>query len=234
VTVPAGVRTVPAAADPAAAAARLVLVRHGEATCNVTGVVGGRRGCSGLSPKGWSQVAALERRLYRTGELADAAALYASVLPRAAETAAAIAGAVGGGRLTVEEDCALCELHPGEADGLTWAQFTTRFPEPDWDRDPTTPIAPGGESWAGFVGRAAGGLAALARRHAGELVVVVCHAGVVEAAMLRCFGLDDGRHRLRLPTTHTSLTEFAVDQATSGGEVWRLRRYNDAGHVPTT
>jgi probable phosphoglycerate mutase len=226
VTVPATVRTVPAADH---AGARLVLVRHGEATCNVTGVVGGRRGCSGLSPKGWSQAAALERRLSRTGELADAAALYASVLPRAAETAAAIAGAVGGGRLAVEEDCALCELHPGEADGLTWAQFTARFPEPDWDRDPTTILAPGGESWTGFVGRAAEGLAALARRHAGERVVVVCHAGVVEAAMLRCFGLGDGR-RLRLPTVHTSITEFGVDPA-SAARGWCLERYNDAAHL---
>jgi broad specificity phosphatase PhoE len=230
VTVPAGVRTLPAEDASASPRTRLVLVRHGEATCNVTGVVGGPRGCTGLSAQGRAQAAALGRRLARSGELAGAAALYSSVLPRAVETAAALAGAVGGGRLAVREDCALCELHPGEADGLTWPQFTARFAEPDWDRDPTTVLAPGGESWRGFVGRAAGALAALVRRHPGDLVVVVCHAGVVEAALLRCFGIDAGR-RLRLPTVHTSLSELEVDPARTGADGWRLRRYNDAAHL---
>lgn len=227
--VPSGVGTVSVADASDPAPTRLVLVRHGEATCNVTGVVGGPRGCTGLSAEGRAQAAALGRRLSHSGELAEAVALYASVLPRAGETAAAIAGAVGGGRLAVEEDCALCELHPGDADGLTWEQFSEKFPAPDWDADPTTALAPGGESWSGFVRRAGEALASLVHRHPGRLVVAVCHAGVVEAAMLRCFGLDDGGRRLKLPTRHTSLTEFEVDQAGPGS--WRLRRYNDAAHL---
>ena len=229
-SVPAGVRTLPAEDPSATPRTRLVLVRHGEATCNVTGVVGGPRGCTGLSDRGRAQAAALGRRLARSGELAGAAALYSSVLPRAVETAAAIAGAVGGGGLAVAQDCALCELHPGEADGLTWAQFTARFPEPDWDRHPATVLAPGGESWSGFVTRAADALAALVRRHPGDLVVVVCHAGVVEAAMLRCFGLG-ATPRLRLPTVHSSLTELEVASEGGAAGAWRLRRYNDAAHL---
>ncbi|MDE3086406.1 MAG: histidine phosphatase family protein [Acidobacteriota bacterium] len=229
-TVPAGVRTLPAEDPSATPRTRLVLVRHGEATCNVTGVVGGPRGCTGLSEHGRAQTAALRRRLAGSGELAGAAALYSRVLPRAVETAAAIAGTVGGGGLAVEQDCALCELHPGRADGLTWAQFTARFPEPDWGRHPATVLAPGGESWSGFVTRAADALVTLVRRHPGELVVAVCHAGVVEAAMLRCFGLDAGR-RLRLPTVHSSLTELEVAPDGAEADGWRLRRYNDAAHL---
>ncbi|HXX89240.1 MAG TPA: histidine phosphatase family protein [Acidimicrobiales bacterium] len=219
--VPAGVRTT---APPAAVATRLVLVRHGEAVCNVEGVVGGRRGCTGLTDGGRAQARALTRRLEATAELAGAGALYASVLPRALETAAIVAPGVGGG-LAVVPDCGLCELHPGEGDGLPWAAFLERFGEPDWDRDPTTPLAPGGESWNGFVARAAAALEALARRHRGETVVAVCHAGVVEASLIRFVPAEGGR-RLKLRTDHTALTEWELDE---GG--WRLLRYNDATHL---
>jgi probable phosphoglycerate mutase len=243
--VPASLRTVPGPAGPGLST-RLVLVRHGEATCNVRGVVGGRRGCTGLSALGLRQARALERRLEESGELAHASVLYASVLPRAVQTAAVIRGAVGHGALPVVEDCALCELHPGDADGLRWEEFTEAFGEPAWDEDPDTLIAPGGESWSGFVARAAGGLAAVARRHRGATAVVVCHAGVIEAAILRFLPVAAGRRRLGLRTEHTSLTEWEVTDEhgqITGEEVpgtgpspgtgtWRLLRYNDAAHLP--
>ena len=80
-------------------------------------------------------------------------------------------------------DCDLCELHPGEADGLTWAQFIERYPGPNWDVDPDAVIAPGGESWTGFVRRVAAVLTRTAQRHGGQLVVIFCHGGVVEASI---------------------------------------------------
>jgi len=219
---PRGVRTVPAGG--AAAATRIVLVRHGQSACAVAGVVGGILGCSGLTPDGVQQAHALARRLGETGELAGASALYSSVLARAVETAAVIAPYVGDGTLPCVTDCGLCELHPGEADGLSWSEFARRYGEPDWDADPTTVIAPGGESWTGFVARASASVAALAQRHAGQTVVVACHAGVVEATMLAFLPVT--ARRLHLPTEHTSLTEWEHD-----GQHWRLRRYNDAAHL---
>jgi len=48
-------------------ATRVVLVRHGESKCNADGVVGGQRGCTGLTPDGVDQVAALADRLAATG-----------------------------------------------------------------------------------------------------------------------------------------------------------------------
>ena len=221
--VPAGVRTVVPSAP---GATRLVLVRHGEAVCNVTGVVGGQRGCTGLSPTGWEQANALYRRLAETGALAGASALYSSVLPRALDTAATIAPAIGNGALEVVADCDLCELHPGEGDGLTWEEFVARFGEPPWADDPDVPLSPGGESWSAFVRRAGDALERVAQRHPGELVVVVCHAGVIESALLRFMPVETGA-RLRLRTEHTSLTEFEAD---SDG-AWRLLRYNDAAHL---
>jgi probable phosphoglycerate mutase len=225
------VRTVPAPSSDQSQVTRLVLVRHGEAACNAQGIVGGRIGCTGLTETGLRQAQALHRRLAESDEVSDAEALYASVLARARETAEVIAPAVGGGRLRLVEDCGLCELHPGEADGLSWEQFLERYEEPDWDRDPETVLAPGGESWNGFVDRAATALTEVATRHRGAMVVVVCHAGVIESAMLRFLPVT-GRRRLGLRTAHVSITEFELEPDVAGTPTWRLLRYNDAAHLP--
>lgn len=137
-------------------------------------------------------------------------------------------GVVTGPVPEVRTDCGLCELHPGEADGLTWEQFAARFPEPDWDTHPDQPIAPGGESWTSFVLRVADTLADIAARHPGELVVVACHAGVVEASLLAMVPVAGGRQgaRLQLRTQHASMTTWEVDAGR-----WRLLGYNDAGHL---
>ncbi len=232
-SVPAGIRTVGALPP---GATRMILVRHGEAECNVSGVCGGRRGCTGLTDLGRRQVALLRDRLALTGELAGTDALYASRLPRAIETAELLAPALvadaaegeGTKPLRPVEECGLCELHPGEADGLRWDEYTLRFGALDWDADPHQPIAPGGESWAGFVNRVAAALDTVAADHPGQLVVVACHAGVIEASLLAkvpvAGGLDGARLQLR--TRHASLTSWEV----AAGN-WRLLGYNDASHL---
>ena len=80
----------------------------------------------GLSDTGREQVGRLRDRLLDTGELAEASALYASVMPRAIETAELLAPALGG--LEVRPECDFCEGHPGEADGLTWARARRALP----------------------------------------------------------------------------------------------------------
>ncbi|MHB1503661.1 MAG: histidine phosphatase family protein [Acidimicrobiales bacterium] len=228
----AGVRTVPAAEE---GATRVVLVRHGESVCNIAGVVGGHAGCTGLSPAGVSQVEALRSRLAVTGELASAVALYSSVIPRAVQTASIIRPVIGGGRLEVVQDCGLCELHPGEADGLSWGELAERFGEPDWDEDPTSVLAPGGESWSGFVDRASAAVEEVALRHQGGTVVIACHAGVVEATVLAFLPIGAGRHRLGLRTSYASLTEWELrDRDSTSSDArrrWRLCRFNDGRHL---
>jgi probable phosphoglycerate mutase len=199
-----------------------VLIRHGESEATVNQVVGGHSGCTGLSPLGRKQVEALRERLDASGELADAAALYASVMPRAVETAEILAPALGD--LSVVQECGVCEIHPGEADGLTWQEFTDRFGTPT--RDPFLPWAPGAESWAMFASRVGTALRDLTRRHADQLVVVACHAGVVDLSFVVF-----GRLPLELPfdryVENTSLTEWQVPD---GGRS-RLVRFNDAAHL---
>lgn len=205
-------------------ATTVVLVRHGEAVCNVAGVIGGRRGCTGLTPAGRAQVAALASRVERTGELGTVTALYASPLLRAVETAEILSPALGQAPLATRLDCALCELHPGDADGLRFEELAARYGEPDWDHRPGDVIAPGGESWLSFVDRAAGAVTGLAEAHPGQTVVVATHGGVVEATMLRLLGAS--ATRLELLTAHASLTVWVRD-----GSRWTLQRYNDQAHL---
>lgn len=221
---PTGIRTIPP--EPVTST-RLVLVRHGEAACNVAGIVGGRSGCTGLSPVGVVEAEALRDRLVDSGELAGADAVYASILPRALETAAIVAPGLGG-RAAVA-DCDLCELHPGEADGLTWSEFVERYGGPNWDIDPDAELAPGAESWTGFVRRVTTALTGKAAGHPGQLVVIFCHGGVVEASLESFLSVSPDHGRLKLRTAHTSLTEWELVP-----DGWRLLRYNDAAHLAGT
>jgi len=93
-----------------------VLIRHGEGRSSVDRVVGGPKGCTGLSDAGRDQADRLRARLERSGEL-RADAVLVSVLPRAVETAQLVMRALGGAELVT--DCELCEVHVGEADGLS-------------------------------------------------------------------------------------------------------------------
>jgi 2,3-bisphosphoglycerate-dependent phosphoglycerate mutase len=206
---------------------RLVLVRHGEADCNVAKRFGGPAGCTGLSDRGRRQVEQLRDRLRRTGELADTSALYASTLPRAIETGEILNEAIG--QLELVPDERVCELHPGEADNMSFVDYTSTFYAEGsgrWADDPTVPTAPGGESWAGFLERVHDALVDLTDRHAGGTVVVACHGGVVDASMLRFLRLDEQYRAARFVTENASMTEW-----TRRGDRWRLVRYNDAAHL---
>ncbi len=203
---------------------RLVLVRHGESNATVEQVVGGHRGCTGLSPLGRRQAEALRDRLAATGEV-EADVVLASILPRAVETAAILAPALGG--LEVRQDCDLCELHPGESDGLPWDEYQARYGV-DMLADPLAPIAPGGESLASFHERVTRTLRRVADDHAGRTAVIVCHGGIVASSFIAFFDLPlerpiEGEVRVE----NTAITEWSRHDG--GG--WRLLRHNDAAHL---
>jgi len=210
---------------------RIVLVRHGESRAQELGFLGGHVGCQGLSGRGRDQVGALRDRLTASGELADATALYASVMPRAVETAEILAGALDG--LDVRPECGFCEGHPGEADGLTWAELDERYPSDGWDADSRR--APGWETWREMAERVAGALESVVQRHAGETVVVVCHGGVVVHSMMHFLSLDEvaTHSRAWLSPDNTSLTEwrFAPNPYQKGTLPVELVRFNDFGHL---
>lgn len=211
-----------------------MLVRHGESRAQELGILGGHDGCQGLSDLGRRQVAALRDRLTATGELANATALYSSVMPRAVETATILAPALGG--LEVRSECDFCEGHPGEADGLTWAELSERYPPLDgWDAD-HSPVA-GWETWREMGVRVQRALDSLVERHPGETVVVACHGGVVVQAMLHWLALDEvaTSRRAWMAADNSSMTEwlFATNPYQKDTLPVQLVRYNDHAHLGT-
>ena len=207
---------------------RLVLIRHGEAQSFVDGVIGGATGCSGLSDLGRRQAKALHARLDRTVELADATAIYTSTLARAIETADAIAPAIG--EHVRSSTCELCELHVDERlDGRPFEEFAEWY---DWPptSNPYVGWAEGAEPWAEFVLRVGRELDRIVREHAEETVVVVCHGGVIGAA-LSVFAELPLRQPFRLHIDNTSITEWRREPDLRGVERWVLVRFNDAAHL---
>ena len=203
---------------------RLVLIRHGESDAQVNGYLSGHDACQGLSDLGRTQVAALRDRLISTGELSDTHRVYTSLLRRAVETTEIISPALDG--LVPEQECAWCEIHAGEAEGLTWEEFRERYPHA-WSTDPYLARAPGAETWAEFYVRAGARLRRVADDHPGEQIVVVCHGGIIGASFVALGDVPIQRATaLTHETTNSSITEWRHT-----GSDWRLVRYNDAAHL---
>ena len=208
-----------------AKSARLMLVRHGEGNANVDGVIAGLRGCEGLTELGRRQVRALSERWAQTGFRPDV--LVSSPVRRARESAEILAASMPG--LGVIEDCALCEMHLGEADGLTWQEYNAKYGRFNMTAEPSRPFAPGAESWADVITRVGECMQVLASQHVGETVVVVTHAGFVVASVLGLLAVQSSHDRATLDPWHTSITCWRRDS-----KRWNLERFNDVAHLGST
>jgi broad specificity phosphatase PhoE len=204
---------------------RLVLIRHGESDAQVRGYLSGHDVCGGLSDGGREQAHALRDRLTATGELDQVDAVYTSILSRAIETAEIIGPGLGD--TVPRQECDWCEIHPGEAEGLTWDEFRARYPVEGDPGDPYRQRAPGAETWAEFYVRAGARLRRIADEHPGERVVVVCHGGIIGASFV---ALGDLPIRKGIALTHETVNTSMTEWRFTGSE-WRLVRYNDAAHL---
>jgi len=206
---------------------QLVLVRHGDAHAGFHGVIGGHQGCQGLTDLGRIQAGALRTHLELTSRL-RADVLLASTLPRAVETATLIGPGLG---LDVGDQlCDLCEVHPGEADGLTWTEYATRYGSFSMEAEPERVFAPGGDSWASFHERVGRVLDQLATDYAGQTVVAVCHAGVIMASMRILLGIPTTGVTTQIRPTNTGLTHWEHDP---DRRRWTLHAFNDTAHLVT-
>lgn len=204
---------------------RLVFIRHAEPHASVDGIVAGHTGCHGLTERGRAQAEALRDRLLETGEL-QADVLLTSLLPRAIETAELLTPALGD---IAARDCDLCELHPGECDGVSWEEYRRRYAF-DMLAEPDRPMSPGGESLAAFQTRVERRVSDLAAEHVGRTSVLVCHGGVISAATLAFLEhAMHGKRPFRLEPSYTSITEWV--RIESGSTNWLLVRYNDSAHL---
>ncbi len=206
---------------------RLVLIRHGESVAQVEGFLSGHDACKGLSDLGREQAFALRDRLSASGELGEVDVGYTSILRRAVETTEILGSVLGSA--PPEQECDWCEIHPGEAEGLTWDEFRERYPIVGEVDDPFRARATGAETWAEFFVRAGARLRRIAREHVGQQVVVVCHGGIIGASFVALGDLPIRKgFALTHETANTSLTEWRFT-----GSEWRLVRFNDAAHLAT-
>lgn len=209
----------------------LYLIRHAEAISNVEPIIAGMRGDTGLTPRGVAQAERLRDRLAATGEIA-ADVLIASTLPRARQTAEIIAPALG---LPIVWDDDFQEIRVGEADGMRVEEFFATFGEPNFERDPYHPIAPGGESWAQFQVRVGATLTRIAREQSGKTVVAVTHGGIVDGAFMCFFGISlFALRQVSFQTHNTSITHWEQLTRDDQSVRWRLVRYNDTNHLDAT
>lgn len=170
-----------------AGATRLVLVRHAEPDGAALGRVCGARTNPSLGPEGRAHADRLAAAV-----AADAlAAVYASPLTRAVETARPLARAHSLEPTVVDD---LRELDFGEVDGLRFEEVETGHPTlvRAWTDAPETVRFPGGESLADLRARVLPEIAGIRARHACEAVAVVAHAGVVRVVLADALGLTDG------------------------------------------
>lgn len=203
----------------------LTLTRHGEAHCNVAGLAGGERTCTGLTERGRAQVRLLAQRL-RGQEPADV--LYSAPRQRARESAQILSDALG---LPVQLEARLSGPDHGLGDGRPWTEIKAAFGGPA-QSDPDRPYAPGSETWNQYLARAGAVLTQVMRQHQGQRILVAGHGETVDAAATVLLGLPPGScTRVGFEAGHASVTRWHMQRNRYGQELWILAALNDTSHL---
>jgi probable phosphoglycerate mutase len=161
-------------------ATTVFLVRHAEHDA-LPRMLCGRMPGVRLGGRGREQAARLAERLAPEG----LAAVYASPLERALDTAEPIAEAAG---LAVRTEPALDELDYGGWAGQTWDELRRDAAWAAWNADRAQGRPPGGETLGELQARVAGWLGAVRDRHPGERLAAVAHAEPIRAALVWVLG----------------------------------------------
>lgn len=206
----------------------LVLVRHGEANCNVTGIVGGERGCTGLSPTGRDQVERLAARLATEHGNRSFDVLYGTPRRRVRDTLDIVSDALGLPASVVED---LRGPDHGEADGQPWHEVKTAFAGPP-QHNADQPYAVGSETWNQYLNRSTTALHEILERHAGERVLIAGHGETIEAAHVLLLQLPPAvRTGLGFVTGHAGITRWQQHVNRFDRTVWMLAAHNDTSHL---
>lgn len=161
----------------------VLFVRHGQ-TPTTGAVLPGRAPGLHLSDRGREQAEQAAGRIADLGP-GRIAAVYASPMERARETAAPIARSASR-RVRILEGLNECDF--GQWTGRRISDLRRRR---DWrqvQNSPSTFRFPGGESFAEMQARITGAALALADRHPGSTVVAVSHADTIKAAVSHASG----------------------------------------------
>ncbi len=197
----------------------LFLTRHGETAWNARGRFQGQTDVP-LNEKGRQQAEALAKRLAAE----SFAAIYASDLKRARETAEIIAQ---NHACPLIPEPRLREISFGQWEGSTYAELQQRYPEAiqAWHADIANFTPPGGESLPQFAERVTAAYRAITQKHNDETVLLVAHGGSLQMLLTRLLGMSADRF-WQLQFSHCALTKVAIYEE---GAILNL--FNDTHHL---
>lgn len=188
----------------APASTLILLVRHGQ-TLTTGKVLPGRALGLHLADNGRAEAEGVARRL---SEIKKVAAVYASPLERARETAAPIAAAL---KCKVQIHKGLLECDFGD---WTGARLSALMKKPEWttvQRAPSTFRFPNGESFTEMQTRMVSALDDIRSQHRGKVVVCVSHADPIKAAVAHAIGTHlDLFQRIVISTCSVSAIAFST------------------------
>jgi probable phosphoglycerate mutase len=196
---------------------RILLVRHGQTAWNIERRFLGRTDIP-LDSVGEAQAARLVARLAGT----RFATLWSSPLLRARQTARGL------GDVRIDER--LAEMDMGELEGLSGAEFASRYPAlvVAWRDTPHDVALPGGETIAAVQARGVAAITAIAASVApGEAVAVFTHQLVLATLVCHYSGEPLARFRTFMHR-NTGITTLGLDD---GGGPPRVLRFDDADHL---
>ncbi|MGA0797484.1 MAG: histidine phosphatase family protein, partial [Quisquiliibacterium sp.] len=153
------------------------------------------------------------------------AAVYASDLTRARQTAEPLASAIG---LPVVAEPGLRERHYGAFEGRTWDELQREHAADfaRWRaREPDFSLPGGGETLLALHDRVEATMRALAARHPGSSLVAVTHGGVLDCAYRIATGLG-----MREPRQH-DLLNASINRIIFDGERFSLVGWADVAHL---
>jgi len=204
-------------------ATEIYLVRHGETTLtNAKQYVGSTD--IPLSDHGRTQAQRLSEKLQDT----HFDVCYCSPLGRCRETAQIIAAPH---QLELHLVEALREIDYGRWELLTVPEMKALTPDTyvDWERDPASVPAPGGESGDEVLARIRPAFETLAAAHPGQRILIVAHRTVNRIWLCHLSGIPIAAYRSAVGQDLTALNILRYDpQATPHFSVERM---NDTSHL---
>lgn len=205
----------------------LYMIRHGQSYVNLKTWQNGNTD-EGLTELGHQQAEALAA--WMPGNIPHVDAIYASTMRRAQETAGYVARAYG---LPTQPEDRLREIGNNRFDHTPWPSHDLPEYGEYWGSErpfaSITPARNGGESLMHFRVRVGSFLESLLEAHPEDVVVAVCHGGVIELTYDHVFNIGPWR-RCEVWTSNTGISRFKHVQH-AGRESWRLYYHSRIDHL---
>jgi len=212
----------------------VVLVRHGQSTANVSGILAGRTPGVRLNEYGESQAAAIADRLAS----ARFDRLISSPLERCIQTVTPFSNAVD---LPIEKDDHFIEVDYGSWSGRPLKDLGA---EPLWrtvQAHPSAAVFPDGEGLAAVSARATDGIRLIRKAATNDQTVLICaHGDVIKAILADALGMHlDSFQRIVVAPASISVIRYTplrpfVERVNDTGDLGSISPYPTPDASPAT